>query len=237
MFDMTNKNIKGLFLSEWYTMRVLFICVVVMVICGLLSNVFMVAATGEASIGFLSIFGGCGVMLLASSFAYDGMKCIGTFKKSMPYSEHDIVLARFMPPVIIAVFEVVFLPLGMIIGGLIHGSFSEGFAGQAAFVTVVNLFYVSVPVLIYYPLCFKFGYQKVQLFYSIFATILMSSSVVLSMTSITSVSDESGHSSTVDKAVHLSMPVSVCAVMIAVLAVLYVLAFRVSVKEYSKRDE
>ena len=101
----------------------------------------------------------------------------------------------------------------------------------------VNLLYVTVPVIIYYPLCFKLGFRKVQILYSIISVLFMGSSVILSMTSITTMSDESGKEVTTFSPLKFSMSVPKCAVMIAVMAVLYVLAFRVSVKEYSKRDE
>ena len=232
MHDMAENKIKGLFLSEWYMMGKMFIAICVMVLASLAGSLFMTADTGEAVIGFTSVTGGIGVMMLSSSFSYDSWKGIGSFKKSMPYSDSEVVLARFLPPVIIAVVEVVCTPILLGVGGLIHGSFSEGFVGQAAFVTAVNLIYTALPVLIFYPLFFKFSYQKVQMVYGLVATVIVMSSMIFSVTATSGVKEKFP-----DKFWVKQMPIPVCLLIIAVIAGLFFVAFKASVAGYSKRDD
>lgn len=228
MCDMTGSKIKGIFLYEWYTIGKMFIAVCVMVIASLFGSLCMAAATGEAVVGFSSVTGGMGIMLLSSGFSYDNWKSIGSFKKSMPYSDSEVVLVRFLPPVIIAAAEAVFTPIMLTIGGLIHGDLSDGFAGQAAFVTVVNVLYTAIPMLIFYPMFFKYNYQKVQTVFGLLGGLAVASSVVLSSWNL----DKSS-----DKFTLISMPVPVCVIIIAVVAVLIVVAYKVSVAGYSKRDD
>lgn len=231
---MTGNKIKGLLLNEWYTMGKMFITVCVMVIASMFGSLCMAAATGEAVVGFSSVTGGIGIMLLSAGFSYDNWKSIGSFKKSMPYSDSEVVLVRFLPPVIILAAEALFTPILLTVGGLIHGRLSEGFSGQAAFVTAVNVLYTAIPVLIFYPMFFKYGYQKVQTAYGVFAGLLTVISIPVSMTGVFRSSDNEHMA---DKFLLINMPVPVCVIIIAVVAVLIYAAFRVSVAGYSKRDD
>ncbi|EXM40964.1 hypothetical protein RASY3_01750 [Ruminococcus albus SY3] len=234
MCDMTGNKIKGLLLNEWYTIGKIFIAVCVMVIASLFGSLFMAAATGEAVIGFSTVTGGIGVMLLSSAFSYDNWKSIGSFKKSMPYSDSEVVLVRFLPPVMLIAVEAFCTPILLTIGGLIHGDLSEGFEGQAAFVTAVSVLYTAIPVMIFYPLFFKYGYQKMQMILGIFSAILVTSSLSLSMMGIVRSPDDENMA---DKSMLINMPVPVCVIIIAVVAALIVVAYKVSVAGYSKRDD
>jgi len=141
---------------------------------------------------------------------------------------------RFLPPVMLIAVEAFCTPILLTIGGLIHGDLSEGFAGQAAFVTAVSVLYTAIPVMIFYPLFFKYGYQKMQTILGIFSAILVTSSLSLSMMGIVRSSDDENMA---DKSVLINMPVPVCVIIIAVVAALIVVAYKVSVAGYSKRDD
>ncbi|MBO4867085.1 MAG: ABC-2 transporter permease [Ruminococcus sp.] len=233
---MAKRNLKGLLLSEWYMMRVLFIAVLVMVISSQIGELASTAGSGNVPIGLSTLPCAFGIMLLSTAFAYDNMKCIGEFRRSLPYSDRDFVLTRYIPPTVIVVIVIIMTPLMLMLGGAIHGSYCAQFVEKAAFVTLMNAVYSTLPVIFFYPMFFKFGYQKMQIIYGMSSGILIICST-LSMVAGVGVLGDDGKEAFEEAPFLFAIPVPVCAGIIVGLAVLYYVSYRISLAEYAKRDE
>lgn len=228
---MKNNRLKGLLLSEWYTMKYMYIATVVMVVACIVSTMGMAAASGTANLGPSALAGGFGVILLSTAFAYDDWKGIGTYKRSMPYSDRDIVISRYIPPILIAAAQIILTPMGLFIAYLINGKCDEGFIGQAAYVTMINVLLCSAIVIIFYPLFFRFGYQKVQLMYGIIGALVMIGSLIVMMISMTVSEDGEDIAD-----VQLAVSVPVCIAVIAVIVIAYYASYRLSLAGIKKKD-
>lgn len=236
---MKKNGLKALMLTDWYTMKVVYICIIVIEVCGGVMSLTFTAATGGASPSFTMFFNAMSALLLPTVFAYDEIKNIGVMKKTMPYTDRQIVLARYLPPAIIAATSILLILLGTLIGGAIHGSYAEFFGRQLAFsVWMTSLYTLLIPTL-FYPLFYTFGYRRTMTFFSIFAVIIMMSSMIfffLGPIFITAdeVRDDAGN--LVDKSAVMAIPVPAGIILTAVMAGLYYLSYRISVKKYALSD-
>lgn len=230
-----NKNgLKALLLTDWYTMRAVCICVIVAIVfnCGGIS-LSSAADKGSVSTLFNLFSSAFGVMLLSMSFATDEYKNMGVMKKSMPYTDRQIVLARYIPPAIIAAASAALAIIGSLIGGCIHGSFAESFAEDLAFsISLTTIYTLAMPT-IFYPFFFTVGYRKAQYAFSIVSSLMMISALPLLI--LHTISDESAD---VIKAIDefFSAPVPISIILTAAMAGLYYVSYRIAVKKFAESD-
>lgn len=235
-----NKNgLKALMLTDWYTMKIVYICIIVIGVCGGVMSLAFTASTGGASPSFTMFFNAMSAMLLPTVFAYDEIKNIGVMKKTMPYTDRQIVLARYLPPAIITAASVLLTLLCALIGGAIHGSYAEFFGRQLAFSVCLTALYTLVIPTLFYPFFFTVGYRKTMTFFSVFVVVIMMSSMMLAVLGplfITAdeVRDDAGN--IVDMSSVMAIPVPVGIILTAVMAGLYYLSYRIAIEKYAKSD-
>ncbi|WP_295157884.1 ABC-2 transporter permease [uncultured Ruminococcus sp.] len=231
------KKIKALILSDWYSMKIIYISLAVMYIfCGI-AEFATAAGTGTAVLSFMSILAGLGTVLVSTVFAADEWKGIGAYRRSMPYSDKELVLSRYLPPMCLCGAVVVLTMLFPTIGGLVHGSFSNNFGGQMMFAVVLKAIFMTLPVVIFYPLFFRLGYKKTQVIYSVVTALMMLQLMMISVVgNFTVVFDEMDEEKKTELSPLMTMPIPAGIITIAVLCGLWYLSYRLSLKGIKKRD-
>ena len=232
---MINGKIKALMKFDYYSMKVLYITIAVMIVSGSFVALGTAAATGKAVTGMNGIMCSIATVLLSTVFAYDNYKGIGSYRRAMPFEIEEHVRSRYMPAVFLAAFSVVIQLLMTIAGLLIHGSTAEGFSGQLGAAMVFIFFYSSVFAILFYPLVYKFGYRKLSLLGGIIGMIIMFSGLAISVASLLIVYADDDINYAEDITFIIPLPVAVL-IMIA-LIVLYYLSYKLSVRFAKTSDE
>lgn len=231
---MKKNGLKALLLTDWYTMKLMYIVIIVMTVCGGGFSLTYAASNGGYIPTVMMFSGAMSSMFLSTIFAYDEYKNIGVMKKTMPYTCREMVLARYLQPAVIAAASAALNIGGAVIGGAIHGSFSAQFGGQIAFsVWLTALYILGIPTF-FYPFFFTIGYRRMQYAFSIFATLFVMGGVIASFLGGTI--DFMFNSIDEDNIPLLTMPVPVGIILTAVIAGLYYLSYRVTVAKYATSD-
>lgn len=167
-----SRKLKALLLFDWYNMKVLYICTAVMILSSSFMTLSQAIQTGSASVGFNAFIGGFAVVLMSTAFAHDDMKNIGVTRRSMPYTEGEMVLSRYLPLFAVSVLSVFTTVIYACIGGAVHG-YGHDFIKQLLFCTAIILDFILIIPDIFYPVIFRYGYQKVQVIYGIVTTVTL----------------------------------------------------------------
>ncbi|MBQ8965001.1 ABC-2 transporter permease [Ruminococcus sp.] len=228
-----SKKLKALMTHDWFTMKVVYIALIVMIVSGSFMTFSQARETGTAGIGFSAFIGAFAVMLLVTSFASDDTKNIGVTRRTMPYSDKEMVLSRYIPVVVVVLAVALFTVITSVIGGAMHG-FAEGFAGQLLFCIALEADVILIMPIIFYPFIFRYGYQKLQTAYSLVTALYMLA--VFSGFMIMMIVPTENGASTQFMTPDFEVPVIVSIIDIAVMVGLTVLSLRSSVKQLGLKD-
>lgn len=233
---MTNR-LKALIMSEWYMMKGLYVIIASFCVISAVVELVTAASTGSAAISFAADLPGFGVVMFSMVFATDEWKGIGAYKRSMPYTDREMVLSRYLPPVCLSAAALVLTTLSTIAGGLIHGSLNKIFAEQLMFTLTTKAMFMLLSVIIFYPLFFRFGYKKTQIVYGVSCGIMMLMMMSVSMLGTGEVVlDTFGENKQLLAEGLVTMPVPAGIITLAVIAVLCFVSYKLSVKFFASND-
>ena len=92
-------------LTDYYQMSFISITIILMQIFDSLSMLFWSAASGECTSPLTANFGLVAMFLLTNSFTLDEQKGTKILKKTMPYTDNEFVLSKYLMPVLFVVFK------------------------------------------------------------------------------------------------------------------------------------
>lgn len=232
---MNKTKLKALVLADWYQMKAVYIIMVLGTVLGA-ASVFMIALHSGTVAMIFSIMAGAVMSLVISTvFATDGLKGTGVFRKSLPYTAGETVMARYITMAAAWLMTIVLNTLCAVIGAAMYGGFAGDFSGALGFSLVVfTVYFMLIPAAVY-PAFYKFGYQKVQFIYSIISSIsIVGGMMVGALTFADEAVTKSGVKWSPKDLLCIPMPMALC--IIAVIGVIFCLSYRASVKIYGTSD-
>ena len=225
---MSIKKVKALMLTDYYQMSFISITIILMQIFDSLSMLFWSAASGECTSPLTANFGLVAMFLLTNSFTLDEQKGTKILKKTMPYTDNEFVLSKYLMPVLFVVFKCISDIALSLAGTTMHeGGMSANFGETLAFhIVMVVTSMLLLPILIY-PAFFRFSYKTAVKFFTVVGTIsLVGMMGVMSKFVKDMVTQRSFG----------RMPVPAGIAAVAVTLILLVISYRLSVKFHSKSD-
>lgn len=229
---MNKKRIKALMLTDYYQMPLMYIVVLLVMVCKMIFNLFVSAASGNCS--FLMDVNASIIMMVfvSTTFQTESLRGVTAFKKAMPYRASELVFSKYIIPISLSVMSVVSSAIFSLIGSLLcKKGMSPYLAQEICFSAAVSVLGTSVMPIIFYPLFFKYGYQRVSKVFAVLGgTIIVITTILCSSGIFAAAVDKDGG----PPVSRLSQPV--CAVVVLVVAAGYVISCRAALKACKTGD-
>ena len=165
-------RLRALVYTDFAQMKLIYPFVTVMIIFDSISMLFWSAAQGEVSSIMTSNFGIVAMFFMTNAFAFDEKNGLKAYRRSLPYTDTELVLARYITPAGTALLciaaDTVMAYLGTM---LCKDGMSPEFGESLIFHIMMIVTSIMLVPALAYPAFFRLSFKKAMAVFSVVGVI------------------------------------------------------------------